>query len=205
MRNLILATQNKGKIAEFERLLAENASDIRVFGLSDFPDMPEVAETGETLSENAFLKAKAISDFANLPALADDSGLFVDYLAGKPGVYSARFGGYVGNDANQRDLVNINKLLTTLTDVPIEKRGAQFKCVVAFVNPERNFEHEELGELKGMITFQPAGSGGFGYDPIFTPINFEQTLAQLGPGVKDKISHRGQALRAMGPVLNQHL
>lgn len=205
MRELILATQNRGKIAEFERLLAEHASDIKVLGLADFPDMPDVAETGRSLSENAFLKARAIANFAKLPALADDSGLFVDFLDGKPGVFSARFGGYVGNDAKQRDLININKLLTELADAPIEKRTAQFKCVVAFSNPESNFEHEELGELTGQITFQPAGNEGFGYDPIFTPINFEQTLAQLGAGVKDRISHRGQALRAMAPILNQHL
>ena len=94
---------------------------------------------------------------------------------------------------------------TKAADVPIEKRSAQFKCVVAFVNHDSNFEHEELGELKGQITLQPAGDEGFGYDPIFTPINFEQTLAQLGAGVKDRISHRGQALRAMAPILNQHL
>jgi XTP/dITP diphosphohydrolase len=205
LRKLILATQNKGKIAEFERLLAEHASDIKVLGLADFPDMPDVEESGQTLSENAFLKARAIANFAKLPALADDSGLFVDFLGGKPGVFSARFGGYEGNDAKQRDLININKLLTELADLPIEKRSAQFKCVVAFVNHESNFEHEELGELKGQITLQPAGDEGFGYDPIFTPINFEQTLAQLGAGVKDRISHRGQALRAMAPILNQHL
>ena len=205
MRKLILATQNKGKIAEFERLLAEHASDIQVLGLTDFPDMPDVEESGQTLSENAFLKARAIANFAKLPALADDSGLFVDFLSGKPGVFSARFGGYVGNDAKQRDLININKVLTALIDAPVEKRGAQFKCVVAFANPESNFEHEELGELKGQITLQPAGNAGFGYDPIFTPINFEQTLAELGAGVKDRISHRGQALRAIAPILNQHL
>ena len=205
MRKLILATQNKGKIAEFERLLAEHASDIKVLGLADFPDMPDVAETGKTLSENAFLKARAIADFAKLPALADDSGLFVDYLDGKPGVYSARYGGYEGNNAKERDLININKLLSELTDVPSDKRGAQFKCVVAFSNPESNFEHEVMGELKGRITFEPAGNAGFGYDPIFMPINFEQTLAQLGAGVKDRISHRGQALRAIAPILNKHL
>jgi len=205
LRKLILATQNKGKIAEFERLLAEHASDIKVFGLADFPDMPDVAETGTTLSENAFLKARAISKFANLPALADDSGLFVDYLNGAPGVYSARFGGYTGNDAKQRDLININKLLTELEGAASEKRSAQFKCVVAFVNPQTNFEHEELGELTGQIILMPAGNEGFGYDPIFIPINFEQTLAQLGAGVKDRISHRGQAMRAMVPILNQHL
>ena len=205
MRSLILATQNRGKIAEFERLLAENASDIKVLGLADFPDMPDVIESGKTLSENAFLKAHAIAEFAKLPALADDSGLFVDYLGGKPGVYSARFGGYEGNDAKERDLINIRKLLSELKDVPTDKRGAQFKCVVAFVNPTNNFEHEELGELPGIIAVQPEGEDGFGYDPIFTPNNFEQTLAQLGAGVKDRISHRGQALRLIAPILNQYL
>ena len=205
MRSLVLATQNQGKIAEFERLLAEHASDIKVLGLADFPDMPDVVESGKTLSENAFLKARAISNFAKLPALADDSGLFVDFLDGQPGVYSARFGGYQGKDAKERDLVNITKLLKELEGVPIEKRGAQFKCVVAFVNPTSNFEHEEIGELPGHISLRPDGGQGFGYDPIFTPINFEQTLAQLGAGVKDRISHRGQALRAIVPILNQHL
>ena len=205
MRSLVLATQNQGKIAEFERLLEEHAGDIKVLGLSDFPDMPDVIESGKTLSENAFLKARAIAEFAKLPALADDSGLFVDYLDGKPGVYSARFGGYEGKDAKERDLININKLLTALKDVPSEKRGAQFKCVVAFVNPAKDFEHEEIGELPGMIAVQPAGDDGFGYDPIFIPKDFDQSLAQLGAGVKDRISHRGQALRSIAPILNQHL
>lgn len=205
MSKLILATQNKGKIAEFERLLADHASEIQVLGLSDFPDMPDVIESGNTLSENAFLKARAIANFAKLPALADDSGLFVDYLNGRPGVYSARYGGYKGSNAKERDLINIGKLLTELKDAPTGKRGAQFKCVVAFVNPFNSFEHEEIGELPGEISLQPAGSDGFGYDPIFTPKNFDQTLAQLGAGVKDRISHRGQALRSMVRTLNQHL
>jgi len=205
LRKLILATQNTGKIAEFERLLAEHAADIKVLGLADFPDMPEVVESGNTLSENAFLKARAIAEYAKLPALADDSGLFVDFLDGKPGVYSARFGGYQGSDAKERDLVNIAKLLSELKDVPKGKRGAKFKCVVAFVNPANNFEHEEIGELPGEISLQPAGSSGFGYDPIFTPNNFDQTLAEIGAGVKDRISHRGQALRSIVPILNRHL
>lgn len=205
MRTLILATQNQGKIAEFERLLAEHAGDIKVLGLAEFPNMPDVIESGKTLSENAFLKARAIAEFAKLPALADDSGLFVDYLKGQPGVYSARFGGYEGRDAKERDLININKLLSELKDVPTEKRGAQFKCVVAFVNPAKDFEHEEIGELPGRIALQPAGNQGFGYDPIFIPKDFDQSLAQLGAGVKDRVSHRGQALRSIAPILNQRL
>jgi XTP/dITP diphosphohydrolase len=205
LRTLILATQNQGKIAEFERLLAEHAGDIKVLGLAEFPNMPDVIESGKTLSENAFLKARAIAEFAKLPALADDSGLFVDYLKGQPGVYSARFGGYEGRDAKERDLININKLLSELKDVPTEKRGAQFKCVVAFVNPAKDFEHEEIGELPGRIALQPAGNQGFGYDPIFIPKDFDQSLAQLGAGVKDRVSHRGQALRSIAPILNQRL
>jgi XTP/dITP diphosphohydrolase len=202
---LVLATQNNGKIAEFERLLAEHASDIKVLGLADFPNMPDVAETGSTLSENAFLKARAIAAFTNLPALADDSGLFVDELNGAPGVYSARFGGYSGNIAKERDQINIEKLLAELKNTTAKKRSAQFKCAVVFVNPTTNYEHEVIGVLPGRIAEIAAGDSGFGYDPIFLPDSFEQTLAQLGAGVKDRISHRGQALRAMVPILSEHL
>jgi XTP/dITP diphosphohydrolase len=127
MRQLVLATKNLGKIAEFDRLLAEFASDIKVLGLNDYPDMPEVEETGKTLSENARLKAKAISQFTHLPALADDSGLFIDALAGQPGIYSARFSGYIGTDSTLRDLANINKVLELLINTQDGQRGAQFK------------------------------------------------------------------------------
>ena len=108
MRQLVLATKNLGKIAEFDRLLNQFASDIKVLSLSDYPNMPEVEESGKTLSENARLKAKAISQFTNLPALADDSGLFIDALNGQPGIYSARFSAYAGSDPKQRDLAQQN-------------------------------------------------------------------------------------------------
>jgi len=114
MRKIVLATKNTGKITEFKRLLDEHAKDITVLGLNDFPDMPDVVESGKSLSENARLKAKEISDFTHLPALADDSGLFIDALNGDPGIYSARWGGYLGEDSSQRDLVNINKVLGQL-------------------------------------------------------------------------------------------
>ena len=208
MRKLVLATKNLGKIAEFERLLLEFTPDIKVLGLSDFPDMPEVVESGKTLNENARLKAKAICEFSKLPALADDSGLFIDALGGQPGVYSARWAGYEGVDAKMRDLANINKALEELKDVPKGSRGAQFRSVVAFCrqNLDSSFlEKDELGVLSGQILTQPIGSAGFGYDPIFSPDQFDQSLAQLPPRVKDEVSHRGIALRAIAPFLRDHL
>lgn len=208
MRKLVLATKNLGKVTEFDRLLSNYAPDIKVLGLADFPDMPEVIESGKTLSENARLKAKTISQFTNLPALADDSGLFIDALNGDPGIYSARWAGYEGDDAKVRDQLNIQKVLTQLKDVPVSARAGQFKAVVAFYK-ERNdgsvIEKEELGVLPGQILTQPIGDSGFGYDPIFIPDQFDLSLAQLAPGVKDEVSHRGIALRAIAPFLRDHL
>ena len=208
MRKIVLATKNTGKIAEFERLLSQFTPDVKVLGLSDFPDMPEVVESGKTLNENARLKAKAICEFSKLPALADDSGLFIDALGGQPGVYSARWAGFEGVDTKMRDLANINKALEELKDVPKGSRGAQFRSVVAFCrqNLDSSFlEKEELGVLSGQILTQPIGSAGFGYDPIFSPDQFDQSLAQLPPRVKDEVSHRGIALRAIAPFLRDHL
>jgi XTP/dITP diphosphohydrolase len=208
MRKIVLATKNTGKIAEFERLLSQFTPDIKVLGLADFPDMPEVVESGKTLNENARLKAKAICEFSKLPALADDSGLFIDALGGQPGVYSARWAGYEGVDSKMRDLANINKALEELKDVPKGSRGAQFRSVVAFCrqNLDSSFlEKDEIGVLSGQILTQPIGSAGFGYDPIFSPDQFDQSLAQLPPRVKDEVSHRGIALRAIAPFLRDHL
>ena len=208
MRKIVLATKNTGKIAEFERLLSQFTPDVKVLGLSDFPDMPEVVESGKTLNENARLKAKAICEFSKLPALADDSGLFIDALGGQPGVYSARWAGYEGVDSKMKDLANINKALEELKDVPKGSRGAQFRSVVAFCrqNLDSSFlEKDEIGVLSGQILTQPIGSAGFGYDPIFSPDQFDQSLAQLPPRVKDEVSHRGIALRAIAPFLRDHL
>ncbi len=208
MRKIVLATKNTGKIAEFERLLSEFTPNVKVLGLADFPDMPEVVESGKTLNENARLKAKAICEFSKLPALADDSGLFIDALGGQPGVYSARWAGYEGVDSKMRDLANINKALEELKDVPKGSRGAQFRSVVAFCrqNLDSSFlEKDEIGVLSGQILTQPIGSAGFGYDPIFSPDQFDQSLAQLPPRVKDEVSHRGIALRAIAPFLRDHL
>ena len=198
MRKLVLATQNNGKIKEFERLLAEFVSDVQVLGLRDFPDMPDVAETGENFIENSLLKARGICEFTQLPTLADDSGLCIDYLNGDPGIYSARWSGVHGDDA-----ANISKVLLQLEGVPQSERSAQFVCEVALVFPvghlHQGRELIESGKLSGFITLSPRGTAGFGYDPIFQPIGSELTLGEFAHGEKDKISHRGIAMRAIAP------
>ena len=198
MRKLVLATQNNGKIKEFERLLAEFVSDIQVLGLRDFPDMPDVEETGKTFLENSLLKARGICEFTGLPALADDSGLCIAYLNGAPGIYSARWSGVHGDDA-----ANIAKVLLQLEGVPPKDRSAHFKCEVALVFPSghkhQGLEISESGTLLGSITRSPRGIAGFGYDPIFQPDGAELTLGEFAHGEKDKISHRGIAMRAIAP------
>ena len=198
MRKLVLATQNNGKIKEFERLLAEFVSDVQVLGLRDFPDMPDIAETGESFIENSLLKARGICEFTQLPTLADDSGLCIDYLNGDPGIYSARWSGVHGDDA-----ANISKVLLQLEGVPTSERSAQFVCEVALVFPighrHQGRELIESGKLSGFITLSPRGTAGFGYDPIFQPVGTELTLGEFAHGEKDKISHRGIAMRAIAP------
>jgi len=198
-RTIALATQNKGKISEFERLLAEYASDIQVLGLSDFPDMPDVEEMGSTFAENSLLKARAVSAFTGLPALADDSGLCVDVLGGAPGIYSARYSGVHGDDA-----ANIRRILSELENQ--ENRSAHFICVVAMTfpseDPRSEIEIIREGKLLGSIVRQPLGQAGFGYDPIFLPDGYELTLGEFGAGEKDRISHRGKALRAIAPQIS---
>jgi XTP/dITP diphosphohydrolase len=199
MRKLVLATHNSGKIKEFERLLAESVSDVQVLGLKDFPDMPDIAETGKTFIENSLLKAHGICEFTKLPTLADDSGLCIDYLNGDPGVYSARWSGVHGDDA-----ANIEKVLSQLEGVPLSNRSAHFICEVALVFPTGD-ELTESGKLSGFITLSPRGTAGFGYDPIFQPVGSELTLGELAHGEKDKISHRGIAMRAIAPRILEAL
>ena len=198
MRKIVLATQNSGKIVEFERLLAEFVSDVQVLGLRDFPDMPDIAETGTTFIENSLLKARGICEFTNLPTLADDSGLCIDYLNGDPGIYSARWSGIHGDDK-----ANIAKVLLQLDGVALEDRSAHFICEVALVFPighkHQNLEVIENGRLDGVITLSPRGTAGFGYDPIFQPAGEALTLGEFAHGKKDEISHRGLAMRAIAP------
>jgi XTP/dITP diphosphohydrolase len=192
---LVLATANEHKLLELKRILAAGHVDVGLASLEEFPGAPDVAETGATFAENALLKAHAIADFTGLPAVADDSGLCVDALNGMPGVLSARWSGKHGDDD-----ANLRLVLAQLADVPDERRGARFVCTAALVLPGGR-QHVSDGEVRGRLIREPRGSGGFGYDPIFVPDSATITTAEMDPADKDRISHRGQALRRLAPVI----
>ncbi len=192
---IILATRNPDKLAELRRILAAAGVSADVGDLEDIPGMPDVAETGRTFAENALLKARAVVAFTGLPAVADDSGLCVDALNGMPGVLSARWSGGHGDDA-----ANLRLVLGQLADVPAIERGAHFACAAALVLPS-GAEHTAEGTVYGWLTDSPRGSNGFGYDPIFVPEGFSRTTAEMSAEEKDRISHRGRALRALAPVI----
>ena len=189
MPDLVVATKNQGKLREISRLLEE--TDYRVVGLDVFPGAPDVVEDGETFADNARKKAETIARYTKTLTMADDSGLVVDFLDGAPGVHSARFAGDQATDAD-----NNRKLLEILRGVPENQRQAAFRCVMALVAPDgscRTFD----GELKGVILAEPQGDGGFGYDPLFMVREYGQSLAELPLDVKNRISHRGQALKKL--------
>jgi XTP/dITP diphosphohydrolase len=192
---LVLATANPRKLAELTRILAAGHVDVDLAGLAEFPDVPDVAETGATFAENALLKAHAVASSTGLPAVADDSGLCVDALNGMPGVLSARWSGRHGDDE-----ANLMLVLAQVADVPDEQRGAQFVCAAALVLPDGR-EHVTEGKVHGTLIREPRGSNGFGYDPIFMPDGFAITTAEMDSDAKDAISHRGKALRALAPVI----
>lgn len=189
--SLLVATHNKGKLKEILRIFSVEIPDLRLFTLDDFPGAEEVDEVGKTFEENALLKARAGFLHSGIPTLADDSGLAVDALGGKPGIHSARYSG--GGDA-----ANIEKVLRELDGIAPERRSARFVSVVAFVDGVEPAVTER-GELEGVIVDAPRGEGGFGYDPIFAPINSASTLAEISAAEKDEISHRGRALRKIAP------
>ena len=191
---LLLATRNKGKIEEFRRILEDIAAgEIELVGLEQFPDLHDVDETGSTFEENALLKAREMCLSSGIPAIADDSGLCVDFLNGDPGIFSARWAGSHGDDR-----ANIAKVLQSLIGVPNEKRSAHFTCVAALALPDGR-THVEEGRFDGWILHTPVGDQGFGYDPIFRPEGFEISSAQMSAEAKDAISHRGKSLRAIAP------
>lgn len=196
-QTLLVATHNQGKVVELAELLDD--LDVTLVGLDDVGITLEVAETGTTFRENAVLKAETYARTAGLLTLADDSGLEVDALGGRPGVYTARYGGAELN-AQQR----YEFLLANLAGVPWEERGARFRCVVALARPEGLVATAD-GVLEGHIAFEPAGEGGFGYDPVFHINGQGRTMAQLPAPVKNQISHRGRAVTAMKPRLRQEL
>lgn len=196
MPKIILATGNPGKLREFRTLLA--GLELEIAPQSDFA-MPDIAETGLTFIENALLKARNAALHTGLPALADDSGLAVDALNGAPGLYSARYAGTGADDS-----ANIAKLLDELCGVPLEQRTARFVCVLALVrHPADPIPLICQGSWEGVILDQPRGAGGFGYDPVFFIPTEQQTAAELTPEVKNRLSHRGQALAQLRRQLMQ--
>ncbi len=195
---LVLATNNQDKVREMKNLLDD--LDIEILTSKDFDDFPEIEETGETLDDNAILKAEGIFKVTGLPSLADDSGLAVDFLDGAPGVYSSRF---AGPDCTYDD--NNTKLLQEMQGVSRERRTARFSCVIAICFGEGDTELVE-GNAEGFITEEKAkASAGFGYDPVFFYPPHGKTFAELTLDEKNAISHRGLALKAAKAILNQRL
>ncbi|CAM3358045.1 ribonuclease PH [Vagococcus fessus] len=186
---ILIATGNKGKAKEFEAIFKEKGLDVKT--LLDFPNVPEVEETGKTFAENALLKAETISRQFNCLVLADDSGLMVDALNGQPGIYSARYAGKLKSDA-----ANNAKLMHELTDIPQTERIAKFHCTLAVAAPGKESLVVE-GEVKGEILAIPRGDNGFGYDPLFLVPSLNKTMAELSGSEKNKISHRAQAIKAL--------
>jgi XTP/dITP diphosphohydrolase len=190
---VIVATRNRGKLREFRDAL--KGLNLRIHGLSDFPEAPEVEEDGESFTENALKKARFYATDLRKLTLADDSGLEVDSLKGRPGVYSAR---YAGGKASSQE--NNRKLLRELQGVPISKRGARFKCIVAIRSPEGKEAIAE-GSCKGRIGFKEKGKKGFGYDPLFILPKEGKTMAELSLEEKNRVSHRGKALRKIRKII----
>jgi XTP/dITP diphosphohydrolase len=188
---LVLATRNKGKIFELQRIIAEVMPEVELIGTDSFPNLDDVEETEDSFIGNALLKAHAVAKATGLPAIADDSGLSVNALNGAPGIFSARYAGTHGDD-----LANLNKVLKNMEGVL--DRSAAFHCAAAFAKPD-GFELVVEEKLIGRLTTTPIGESGFGYDPIFIPDGFEITTAQMDPALKDQISHRGMAFRALVP------
>lgn len=190
---LLVATGNQGKLREIRRLLAD--TDLEIVGLDQLQNPPEVVEDGITFTANACKKALEMADFSGMLTLADDSGLEVAALNGEPGVHSARYAGTQGDDA-----ANNAKLLTVMQDIVDEQRQAAFHCVMALAWPDGRCETFE-GRVAGLIMRGERGDGGFGYDPLFMVPEYGKTMAELPLDIKNRISHRGAALRKVIPLL----
>lgn len=186
METIVLASRNKDKIEELRDTLAPLGVELK--STYDFPGLEEVVEDQPTLEGNALKKARYVFKETGLPALSDDTGLEVDALDGRPGVYSAR---YAGESSTYQD--NVDKLLDELAGVEMKDRGAQFRTVAAFVTVEQEYTFE--GVCRGEILTDERGDKGFGYDPVFRPENYDQTFAELDAEIKNVISHRGKAIR----------
>ena len=193
MLKIVIATRNAGKLKEISEKLKDYP--VVLVSLLDYPQIPEIEEKGTTFSENAFLKASTVSHYTNLPALADDSGLEIDCLDGKPGIYSSRWG--------KTDEERIEKVLKAIQETRNKERKARFVCAMCLVIlefPENNTLTSE-GICYGKVTNFPQGDAGFGYDPIFMPDGYNLTFSQLGVETKNKISHRAKALDEILPQI----
>jgi XTP/dITP diphosphohydrolase len=196
MTRIVLASRNKHKLTELRFFLT--GLPFEIVSLEEFPNVPLFVEDGTTFEDNALKKARQVYQHTNTLALADDSGLEVFYLNGRPGVYSAR---YAGDQAN--DNANNQKLLTNIKGVAPRRRGAQFRAVLALVG--KGIERITDGTCPGAIAEAPRGSNGFGYDPIFIPEGFTRTYAELASEEKNKISHRSKAFEKMRDILNREI
>ena len=195
LRTLVIGSRNTHKVAEIRQILA--GLPFHVVSVSEYPDVPDVVEDGATFRDNALKKARETAAAVGQLTLADDSGLEVDALDGRPGVYSARYAGEPSTDSK-----NNAKLLTELTGVAAEQRTARFRCVMALVDPDGD-ETTVEGTCHGCIGHELKGEHGFGYDPLFVVDGYDSTMAQLGPTVKNRISHRARALQELKNVLNK--
>jgi XTP/dITP diphosphohydrolase len=194
---IVLATRNEDKVREIGEILA--SLPVTLLSLADYPDIPEIVEDGETFLENARKKAMTVHEHTGLAALADDSGLEVEVLKGRPGVMSRRF---AGPDATYAD--NNALLMQHMKDMPQSARGAKFVCVAALVTASGETHFTE-GDLRGSIAEEPGGEGGFGYDPVFYVPEYGKTVAELDAGLKNQISHRAKAMGAMRRVIETML
>jgi len=200
-RKILVATTNPGKFAELSAMLD---ADVQWVSLADFKDITEIKEDGQTFTENARKKALGYAKAAGLWTIADDSGLMIDALGGKPGVKSARFAGVKDKDRKIVDRKNCEKVLKLLEGVPKEKRTARFVCHLCLASPDKILAETE-GTLEGFIAEEEKGENGFGYDPIFFVPSLNKTVAQLSREEKNKISHRGNATRKLKPLLKSLL
>ncbi len=202
-RKILVASTNPGKLTELKAML--NA-DVEWLSLSDFEDVPKVEEDGDTFVENACKKAIGYAEATGLWTISDDSGLEIDVLEGDPGVRSARFCGHIPEETDRKliDHKNNAKVLKLMKGVPKEERTARFVCCLCLASPDQILIETE-GTLEGRITGRRIGDNGFGYDPIFRVPHFKKTVAQLAPEQKNAISHRGNAIRKLKPLLDQLL
>ena len=196
MMKVVIATHNKDKLKELQKGLSSLSIDL--MDLSSFSNIGEIVENGDTLKENALIKAKTVYDLTGIPAIADDTGLEVDALGGKPGVYTARF---AGENCSYMD--NVNKMLEVMKKIKKSERGAIFKTVMAFYDGKRELFSE--GVVKGIIAEEKKGLGGFGYDPIFYVVEEGKTFAEMTIEKKNIISHRGRAIKNLMPILTSYI